>query len=72
MPVTWYGGATDARSFLAQGVPALTLISGAPGQIFIRGLHSAADRRSRLDEASLDQTLRFLLEVVEEVDAAGL
>jgi acetylornithine deacetylase/succinyl-diaminopimelate desuccinylase-like protein len=71
MPVTWYGGATDARSFLAQGIPALTLISREPGQTFIRGLHSAADRRSRLDETSLDETLRFLLEVVEEVDAAG-
>ena len=29
--VTWYGAATDARSFLAHGIPAMTLASDLPG-----------------------------------------
>ena len=66
------GGATDARSFLAHGVPAATLVTNEPGQLFPRGLHSARDDRSRLDEAALEASLSYLLEVVRRADARGL
>jgi len=66
------GGATDARSLLAHGVPAATVVTRAPGQLFSRGLHSARDDRSRLDEAALDASLAYLLEVVRRADARGL
>jgi acetylornithine deacetylase/succinyl-diaminopimelate desuccinylase-like protein len=66
------GGATDARSFLAHGVPAATLVASEPGQIFPRGLHSARDDRSRLDEAALEASLSYLLDVVSRADARGL
>ena len=66
------GGATDARSFLAHGVPAATLVTREPGQLFPRGLHSARDDRSRLDEAALDASLAYLIDVVRRADARGL
>jgi hypothetical protein len=66
------GGATDARSFLAHGVPAATLVTREPGQLSLRGLHSARDDRSRLDEAALDASLAYLLDVVRRADARGL
>jgi len=64
-------GATDARSFLAHGVPAATLVTREPGRILSRGLHSARDDRSRLDEAALDASLAYLLDVVRRADARG-
>lgn len=66
------GGASDARSFLVHGVPAATLVTREPGQLFPRGLHSARDDRSRLDEAALDASLAYLLDVVRRVEAGGL
>jgi Zn-dependent M28 family amino/carboxypeptidase len=66
------GGATDARSFLAHGVPAATLVTREPGQPIPRGLHSARDDRARLDEAALDASLAYLLDVVRRADARGL
>jgi acetylornithine deacetylase/succinyl-diaminopimelate desuccinylase-like protein len=65
-------GATDARSFLAHGVPAATLATREPRQLFPRGLHSARDDRSQLDEAALDASLAYLLDVVRQADARGL
>jgi acetylornithine deacetylase/succinyl-diaminopimelate desuccinylase-like protein len=66
------GGATDARSFLARGIPALTLVSREPGQPFPRGLHSARDDRSRLDEEALDASLDYLVDVTHAAEAGGL
>ena len=63
------GGATDARSFLARGVPAATLFSREPGSRFPRGLHSARDDRSRIDEAALDASLDYLLAAVRAFEA---
>lgn len=70
--VTWYGAATDARSFLAHGVPAATLISDLPGHALARGMHSAADAPERVDLAALDATLAYLEEVVAVADVRGL
>ncbi len=66
------GGATDARSFLAHGVPAATLFSLERGRSVPRALHSARDDRSRLDPAALDATLGYLLAVARRADAQGL
>jgi Zn-dependent M28 family amino/carboxypeptidase len=65
------GGVTDARAFLARGIPALTLVSDAPGHPAARGLHSAADLRSRLDEAALDEHLAFLEDLARRIDRSG-
>ncbi len=70
--VTWYGGITDARSFLAHGIPAATVMSREAGVLFSRGLHSAADDRSRVDTAALEGSLAFLLAFARDVDARGL
>jgi hypothetical protein len=72
LAVTWFGGITDARSFLARGVPAVTVMSREADTLFPRGLHSAADTRSRVDEAALESSLAFLLAVVRDADARGL
>jgi Zn-dependent M28 family amino/carboxypeptidase len=69
---TGFGGATDARSFLAHGIPAATLVSREPGRGLTRGLHSALDSRSRLDEAALDASVAFLLDFVSAADARDL
>lgn len=66
---TAYPAATDARSFLRQGIPAATLTSQEPGRRFPRHLHSARDGRQRVDEASLEASLRFLRAVLREIDA---
>jgi hypothetical protein len=66
------GGATDARSFLAHGVPAATLYSEEPGVLFPRHLHSARDDRSRLDPAGLDASVAYLLDVARAADARGI
>jgi acetylornithine deacetylase/succinyl-diaminopimelate desuccinylase-like protein len=72
LALTAYGGATDARAFLAHGVPAATLVSEAPGAPLTRHLHSAADSRQRLDEAALDASLAYLRAFVRDVDRAPL
>ncbi len=72
LPRTRFGGGTDARSFLAHGVPAATLISEVAGHVFMRGLHSARDKRSRVDVAALEATLAYLRAVVQAVDGGRL
>jgi hypothetical protein len=69
--VTADGGATDARSFLARGIPAATLITLEPGTPVARGLHSARDDRSRLDEDALEASVAYLLAVVRAFDERG-
>jgi Zn-dependent M28 family amino/carboxypeptidase len=65
------GGSTDARSFLAHGIPAATLFSEEPGAVFPRGLHSARDARARLDETALEASVEYLLAVARAADAEG-
>lgn len=61
------GVITDGRSFLAHGIPAITLLSMfADG--FPRDLHSASDDRSRLSVSALDALVDFLMSVVDQVD----
>ena len=69
---TGFGGATDARSFLAHGIPAATLVSREPGGGLARGLHSAQDSRTRLDQAALESSVAFLLDLVSAADARKL
>jgi hypothetical protein len=38
----------------------------------MRGLHSARDSRTRLDEAALDASVAFLLDLVSAADARNL
>lgn len=66
--VTPYPAGTDARSFLAQGIPAATLMGDLPGHSLPRHLHSRQDDRSRIDETSLDAVVGFLLAVVGRVE----
>jgi acetylornithine deacetylase/succinyl-diaminopimelate desuccinylase-like protein len=72
LAVTGFGGSTDARSFLAHGVPAATLVSREPGRLVPRGLHSSADSRARLDEGALDASVAYLLDVIARADARGI
>ena len=66
--VPWPGMAlSDARSFLAHGIPAVTLFELSEGR-FPRGLHSAADSRDRLSVAALDRTVDLLEAIVLRVD----
>lgn len=59
---------TDARSFLAHGVPALTLMARFDGG-FPRGLHSPRDTRDRVSMRSLERSVDLLGAVVARVDA---
>lgn len=70
--VTWYGAATDARSFLAHGVPAATLVGDLPGHALARGMHGAGDSPDRIDPAALDATLAYLEAVAHLADQRGL
>lgn len=70
--VTWYGAATDARSFLAHGVPAMTLASDLPEHALARGMHGAEDSSDRVDPAALDATLDYLDAAVRLADQHGL
>ncbi len=70
--VTFYPAATDARSFLARGVPAATLLSDPADHALMRHLHSARDERSRIDPGALDATRDYLLAVARAADARGL
>jgi hypothetical protein len=62
------GTLTDGRSFLAHGIPALTLRAFTP-EGFPRGLHSFRDSRDRLQPAAIDRAAAFLSALVERVDA---
>lgn len=70
--VTWYGAATDARSFLAHGVPAATLAGDLPGHALARGMHGATDSPDRVDLAALDAALAYLQTVARLADQRGL
>ena len=63
-----FGTLTDGRSFLARGIPALTLGSFT-GEEFPRGLHSAHDSRDRLRASAIERSADFLYALVERVDA---
>lgn len=63
------GGLTDAFPFLARGVSAVTVISAVPPFVLPRGMHTPADRPDRVDAASLDLALGFVLAFIRQVDA---
>ncbi len=58
---------TDARSFLAHDIPALTLMARFDGG-FPRGLHSPRDTRDRVSLRSLARSVELLGAVVARVD----
>ncbi len=62
---------TDARSFLALGIPALTLQSAGDGQ-WPSYLHSAGDTRDRVSIPALEHTLELLKAIVARVDRESL
>jgi acetylornithine deacetylase/succinyl-diaminopimelate desuccinylase-like protein len=65
------GTLTDARSFLAHGIPALTLRAFTEGR-FPRKLHSAHDNRDRLSIPAIERGTRLLRALVAHADAAPL
>ena len=65
---TFYPATTDARSFLAAGIPALNLASDLPGHALPRHMHSTADARGLVDLSALDETVRVLIEVARHLD----
>ncbi|MFN8641245.1 MAG: M20/M25/M40 family metallo-hydrolase [Candidatus Binatia bacterium] len=67
-----YGAATDARSFLAHGVPAATVQSDLLDHAIARGMHSRADAPARVDPAALDAALAYLDAVARLADQRGL
>ncbi len=58
---------TDARSFLARGIPAVTLLGTSEGGL-PHSLHSVHDSRDRLSVAALDRSVELLAAVVARVD----
>ncbi len=61
------GTLTDGRSFLARGIPAVTLTTeSADG--FPRQLHSSRDNRDRLSLESLDRCSKLLDALVDRLD----
>jgi hypothetical protein len=62
-----FGTLTDGRSFLALGIPTLTLRSFT-GDEFPRRLHSAYDSRDRLSIAAIEKSADFLYALVERAD----
>ena len=58
---------TDARSFLARGIPALTLGSALEGQ-WPRHLHSARDSRDRVSLPAMELTRELLNAIVARID----
>ncbi len=68
LAIPWPGMAlSDARSFLAHDIPAITLFSPEHME-FPRGLHSGADDRERLSERELSRIVELLEAIVTEVD----
>lgn len=62
------GVLTDARSFLANDIAAVTLLDASP-EGFPRRLHSAHDGRDRLSAAAIEHTAALLDAIVRRVDA---
>jgi len=61
------GTLTDGRSYLAEGLPALTLRATVDGSFPTR-LHSAHDSRERLSAPAIDATVDLLAALVARVD----
>ena len=61
------GTLTDGRSFLARGIPALTL-RAFTGESFPRRLHSEHDSRDRLSVAAIERSTDLLHALVVRVD----
>jgi len=61
------GTLTDGRSFLAEGLPAVTVWS-AEDESFAPYLHSAGDSRERLSPEALEATVDLLEALVRRVD----
>jgi len=59
---------TDARSFLAQGIPAVCITSGSGKATSLTGLHSASDERQRLDADALERSVEFFKAALQEID----
>jgi len=64
-----FGTLTDGRSFLALGIPAVTL-RAFTGDEFPRRLHSAHDSRNRLSEAAIERSSDLLAALVAAADAS--
>jgi hypothetical protein len=62
------GTLTDGRSFLAQGIPAITLRAYTDDR-FPRGLHSARDSRDRLSVTAIERSTELLGALVQRVDS---
>lgn len=62
------GVLTDGRSFLARGVPAVTLRALSDGA-FPRHLHSARDSRERLSLHGIERAVTFLAALVARAEA---
>ncbi len=62
------GVLTDGRSFMARGIPTLTLRAFS-GDSFPRRLHSEHDSRDRLSVAAIDRTSDLLYALVSRSDA---
>jgi Zn-dependent M28 family amino/carboxypeptidase len=63
-----FGTLTDGRSFLAHGIPALTL-RAFTGESFPRRLHSEHDSRDRLSLPAIERCAELLLALVRRSDA---
>ena len=59
---------TDARSFMAVGIPSVCVASSRGPDDMVRGLHSARDSVDRIDEPALERTLRFYKAALREFD----
>lgn len=69
---TRFAGLTDAVAFLAYGIPAATVV-GREGRFLVpRGMHSARDRRERIDPSAMDLTLRLTEGIVAQVERSGV
>jgi hypothetical protein len=62
------GTLTDGRSFLAHGLPALTLRAFTP-EGFPRLLHSEHDSRERLSISAIERSVELLRAIVARADA---
>lgn len=62
-----FGTLTDGRSFLAHGIPAVT-IRAFTGESFPRRLHSAYDSRDRLSPEAIERAGDLLVAIVERLD----
>lgn len=62
-----FGTLTDGRSFLAEGMEAITLRS-YEGDQFPRNLHSEHDSRDRLSEVGIETSVNLMMEMIQMMD----